>query len=123
GLGLAFYALGLALDILSESTLDPTLNRWLAQWGWPLLFLPGYFWFGSLLYLLPESSPWRNWFGRSFWIAFIPFALLFYLLAAATELIITVEVGGIPRPGPWYGVFAALILLEMSGILILLFRT
>lgn len=122
GLGLAVYAAGLAMDTLSQATADLTISQSLARWGWPLLFLPGYFWFASLLYLLPEGSPWRRWFGRPFWLAFIPFGILFYILVATTELIIIVPPEGRPQPGPWYGVFAVLILLELSGILILLIR-
>ena len=122
GLGLVVYALALAMHLLSGQSPDLNTAQSLARWGWPLFFLPGYFWFASLLYLLPESSLWRRWFGRSFWIAFIPVGILFYLLVATTELIITFAPEGVPQPGPWYTVFALIILLELSGILILLVR-
>ena len=120
GLGLAVYALALALDLLSRQTAEPTNSQTLARWGWPLLFLPAYFWFGSLLYLLPESSPWRQRFGRPFSIVLIPAAVLFYFLAVATDLIFTLSPAGVPQPGPWYTVFAVVILLELMSILFLL---
>lgn len=122
GLGLVVYALALAMHVLSGLAPDLSTAQSLARWGWPLFFLPGYFWFASLLYLLPERSLWRRWFGRSFWIAFIPVGILFYLLVATTELIIAFAPEGIPQPGPWYTVFALIILLELAGILILLVR-
>jgi hypothetical protein len=55
-------------------------------------------------------------------VAFVPLALLFYLLAVTTELIIEARPTGEPRPGLFYGVFAGLIILELSGILFLSIR-
>ncbi len=121
GLGLVAYALGLAMNTLSGQTADSNISHSLAQWGWPLLFLPAYFWFGSLIFLLPAHSPWRKWFGRPFWIAFIPVAILFYILIASTEMIITISPEGTPEAGAWYGVFAAVILVDLLGTVILLF--
>jgi hypothetical protein len=122
GLGLAVYALALAIDILSRPATELSGSQTLARWGWPLLFLPAYFWFGSLLYLLPESSVWRQRFGRPLAIVLIPAAVLFYLLAVATDLIITISPAGDPQPGPWYGVFAVIVLLELASILFLLIQ-
>jgi hypothetical protein len=110
------------MNILSGETADPAASRLLARWGWPLLFLPGYLWFASLLFLLPESSLWRKWFGRPFWLALIPVGILFYFVLAATELIFITTPEGTPRPGPWYAVFAAVIIIELLGILALLIR-
>ena len=56
GLGLMTYALGLAADILAVNTLGAELSSTLVQWGWPLLFLPALFWFGTLVFLLPEEE-------------------------------------------------------------------
>jgi hypothetical protein len=121
GLGLVAYALGLAADVLGQNAPDPEVALAFARWGWPLLFLPALFWFGSMLFLLPEDAPWRLRLGGvvSRWL--LPVALLLYLLAGGTELIVTVTPEGF-RPAPLYPLFAGSIALLLLGALLLLIR-
>lgn len=121
GLGLAFYALGLASSTLAQQTTDPQLENSLARWGWPLLFLPAIFWFGTLYYLLPAGHSLRKRLDPVVAFGLIPLAFLLYLLAGGTDLIVTTGSDGL-KPGPWYAVFAGLILLELLIILYLVLR-
>lgn len=121
GLGLATYALALAADLLSQHTTDPDLATTLARWVWPLLFLPALFWFGSLVYLLPEETPFRQRFGPLVSRGLFPVALIFYLVAGGTELFVTVSESEL-QPGPGYFILALLLAALLLGAVQILGR-
>jgi hypothetical protein len=121
GLGLVAYALGLAADILSQNAPDPEIALAFARWGWPLLFLPALFWFGSMLFLLPDDTPWRLRLRGILRKWLLPVAILLYLLAGGTELIVSVTPKGF-RPAPLYPLFAGAIALLLLEALLLLIR-
>jgi hypothetical protein len=122
GLGLAAYALGLAADILNQHAPNQEIALVFARWGWPLLFLPALFWFGSLLFLVPDDTPWRRRLRAIAKRWLLPVALLLYLLAGGTELIVTVTPEGF-RPAPLYPLFAGAIALLLLEALILLIQS
>jgi hypothetical protein len=111
GLGLALYALAVAG--ISLAALAPGVARFTR----PLLFLPAFFWFGAIVALLPETAvlrrralPWLD-------VILLPAGILFYLLAAAGELIF---VAG--EPGRGYTIFAAVIMALLLAALLLIGR-
>jgi uncharacterized membrane protein YkvA (DUF1232 family) len=108
GLGLLTYALGLAAVLMSRFATEPKMEEALARWGWPFLFLPALFWFGSMIYLLPEEAPLRERLGRAVERGLVPIAIIFYLIASLSELIITNSDGDL-SPGPLYPLFAVLL--------------
>lgn len=85
GLGLAAYALGLGLDVLTPYASQPEI--WM-RWRWPLLFIPALCWFGATLYLLPETN---LQLGRLANIGLIPAILFLYGVAFVTELPININ--------------------------------
>ncbi|MCI0393388.1 MAG: hypothetical protein L0322_00435, partial [Chloroflexi bacterium] len=121
GLGLVAYALSLAADLLSQYAGDMGAGPALARFGAPLLFSPAFFWLGSLIYLLPEEAPGRLFLGRLYDKVLLPGTLLFYLLAAGTEFVFQGTPAGV-RPGPGYRLFAAAVLFDLLGALLLLAR-
>jgi hypothetical protein len=122
GLGLMTYALGLAADILAVNTLGAELSSTLVQWGWPLLFLPALFWFGTLVFLLPEEEVERRQLDVIVGKGLLPVAILFYLLAGGTELIVSID-EGVFAPGPWYLLFTIILAAFMLGALVILIRS
>jgi len=69
GLGVLFFALALALEII---------------WGQQpnsILLLPALFWIGAALYLVPEETPWRHSVIRGWMLAVIPIFILTLLNA------------------------------------------
>jgi hypothetical protein len=100
GLGLAAYALGLGLDVLTPYAAQPEI--WL-RWRWPLLFVPALCWFGATLYLLPETNPQLELFAN---LGLIPAILFLYGVAFITDLPINVN-----QPGYWVFAFCVALLL------------
>lgn len=121
GLGVMAYAVSLGTGLLA--THAPTAERagLFARLHWPALFLPAFFWFITMLYLLPEGSLWQTALSglwrHTLWLA----AALFYLLSAGTNLIFDFS-GDLPQAGSAYLLFVAAILLPMLLALILLGR-
>ena len=69
GLGVVFYAIALALEIV---------------WGQQpngILLIPALFWIGAALYLVPEETPWRHSVIRGWMLAVIPIFILSLLNA------------------------------------------
>lgn len=71
GLGLVAYALGIGLDAVPTSDV-------LMRVRWALLFVPGVFWFGATIYMLPDERL------RKFF-AWPPALVLLFTLALATD--------------------------------------
>lgn len=116
GLGLIAYACALAGLLLAGQVTGDT-GRLLARLANPLLFLPAIFWAGTLSHLLPEDAPWRELFVRV-WNWALPFAaLLFYVLAAATDWVFAGD-GRVQPTGYWLaGLIALLPLIEVLLLL------
>ncbi|MGH2541281.1 MAG: hypothetical protein ACRDIB_00700 [Ardenticatenaceae bacterium] len=55
GLGLVFYAVGLAIELLIAFASTSTMALLLARIRWPLLFLPALLWIGALLDMVDED--------------------------------------------------------------------
>ncbi|MDX1614142.1 MAG: hypothetical protein R3300_07510, partial [Candidatus Promineifilaceae bacterium] len=121
GLGLVSYALGLAADLLSQAAPTPASSQLLARWGWPLLLLPALFWFGTLAYVLPESTMARRRLARPLRLFLIPGAILIYLLAGGTERVATIDDGGL-QPAPLYPLFALVVIGLLVGALLMVLR-
>lgn len=121
GMGLAVYALGLSADALAGQAPSPATAATLARWGWPLLLLPALFWFGSMIYMLPEDSAARRQFSRPASRLLPLVAILFYLLAAGTNLVVVSGEEGL-QPGRWYTIFAGFFFVLLLSGLILLWR-
>ncbi len=117
GLGVAAYAFSLATGFLALRAPTPEAARLLARLHWPSLFLPAFFWFVTMLYLLPEASPlhaalsrvWRH----TLWLG----AALFYLLSAGTRLIFDFS-GDVPQAGSAYLLFVVAILGPMLLVIV-----
>ncbi len=75
GLGFATFALGTAAILLNQFAGEQATDEALARWGWPLLFLPALFWFGSMFYLLPKEVPIRPRLGGLVGKALIPLTI------------------------------------------------
>jgi hypothetical protein len=89
---------------------------------WPTLFLPAFFWFGAMVYLLPEEGHLRSRLGQIGVYGLLLIAIPFYVVSAGTNLIFDFSPDP-PRPGPAYLVFAAAVLLPMLSALILVGRS
>jgi len=103
GLGLAVYALGLGLDVLTPYAISPEM--WM-RWRWPLLFIPALCWFGATLHLLPETNPQLS---RIANLGLIPAILFLYGLAFITDLPISIN-----QPGYWILAFGVALLLGLA---------
>jgi hypothetical protein len=121
GLGLLFYALALAGEVLSAQASSPELALRLTRLGWPLLFLPALFWFGATVYRLPETMPLRDPLQTVLNRILIPTAIPFYLVSAATNLVFDFNQAP-PQPGPTYVLFAIAVLLPMLAACLLVMR-
>ena len=77
GMGLLAYGLALVFYMVSGFASGPESNQVLGRWGWPFLFLPALFWAGTLVYLLPESSPLRSRLVPILSRGLLPFAIVF----------------------------------------------
>jgi hypothetical protein len=109
GLGLAAYALGLALDSLTPYAPIPALEETLSHLRWPLLFVPALCWFAAAVDLLPEDLPIRarltNWtayglplvivllYLASFGVVFLDRSSLHWLLAVVIGLLLLIALG------------------------------
>jgi hypothetical protein len=122
GLGLVTYALSLASDLLVVHAPTPALTVNLARLHWPLLFLPSLFWFGAMVYLLPEPTSLRAYLSRMLSNALLPAAIPFYLFSAGTSFIFDFT-ADTPRAGPAYFIFAAVVLLPLLAALFLAEQT
>ena len=121
GLGLTAYALSLASDLLTAHAPTAALSLTLTRLHWPLLFLPALFWFGTMVYRLPEiSSLYANMRTILNWIL-LPLAIPFYLISASTNLIFDFTQAP-PQTGPAYLIFAGAVLLPMLVALFLVVR-
>jgi len=121
GLGLIAYALSLASDLLTAFAPTPTLSLTLTRLHWPLLFLPGLFWFGTMVYRLPEMTAlYANMRTILNWVL-LPLAIPFYLISAGTNLIFDFTQRP-PQTGPAYLIFAGAVLLPMFVALFLVIR-
>jgi hypothetical protein len=118
GLGLVFYALSLATDLLAMQAPTAVSAELLTRLHWPLLFLPAAFWFGATVHLLPEDTPWQGLLSRSWGYGLLPLAIPFYLFSAGTDLIFDFSTDP-PQPGPAYLLFAGLVMLPMLVALLL----
>jgi hypothetical protein len=122
GLGLATYALGLAAILLSQFAGEQVTEEALARWGWPLLFLPALFWFGSMFYLQPKEAPIRRRLGSLVGILLIPLAIIFYIVAVSSNLIVSIAEGDL-SPGPWYPIFAVMLFVFLMASLLIVIRS
>lgn len=121
GLGLVAYAVGLALEILSDFAPSPELGAILARLRWPLFFFPALFWAGALLYVLPENMAGRGRLLRGWRYGLLPVGALAYLLALATDLLVKIS-DNKPQAGPLYPLFVAVIFLPLLADLVLFWR-
>lgn len=114
--------MALAASLLAAASTDTSTRELLVRWGWPLLFLPALFWFGSMIYLLPADSPLRMRLDLGLRRGLIPLALLLYLLVAVSDVFITI-VDGEPSTGPGHPFFAAFIVVLSLGTLAIVLRS
>jgi len=114
--------MALAASLLATVSTDTSTRELLARWGWPLLFLPALFWFGSMIYLLPEESPLRVRLDLNLRRGLIPLALLLYLAVAVSDVFIMI-VDGEPTTGPGYPFFAVFIIVLLLATLAIIFRS
>jgi hypothetical protein len=122
GLGLAAYALGLALDSVSPFATTYELFAVLAPARWPFLFLPALFWIGALSYLLPEEHRWRHPFTAIWQYAILPAALIFWFLSISTNLIVGITPHG-AEPGPLYLVFVVFVLIPLLALIVAIWQS
>ena len=115
--GLIVYALALAGEIIGEAAPAPTAML-VARFGRPLFFLPAFFWFASVLTLLPESAGRRHVVSRWLDPAVTLTVFLIYFLAALTGFVFT-PAGDTLRPGPGYAPFAAVVAALLLATLLL----
>lgn len=117
-LGLIAYALGIATELLAGYASTPAWALLLIRVHWPVLFLPAFFWMGTIIYLLPEEIPWQAWLSQIWTYGLLPTAILFYVLSAGTDLIFDFS-AEVPQAGPAYLLFAGAVLLPMLSALLL----
>ncbi len=120
GLGLVSYGVGWGLELLGQAA-TTELAREIARWRWPFFFLPALFWTGAIIYLLPTDKPWQATLARVWRNGLLPVALLFYLVAAATNQLFDSQ-GNRPSSGLAYAVFILLIILPLLGALLLVWQ-
>lgn len=118
GLGVVFYAVSLALEII---------------WGQQqngLLLIPALFWIGAALYLLPEETSWRPSIIRIWLLSFIPIFILtlinlwFSIIAIFALFGCIVLIASFKMKGYFRNTFAALVVIGMffslsTGLLVL----
>jgi hypothetical protein len=121
GLGSVAYALSLATDLLAVEAATPAQALTMVRLHWPMLFLPAFFWFGAMVYLLPEEGQLRSRLGQIGIYSLFLIAIPFYVVSAGTNLIFDFSMQP-PRPGSAYLVFAGAVLLPMLIALILVGR-
>jgi len=119
GLGILAYAFSLGTDLLATYAPTPALSMTFTRLHWPLLFLPAFFWFVAILYLLPGDSSWHPHQAKLWSQGIILLAVPFYLFSAGTNLIFDFSTTP-PQAGPAYLLFAAAVLLPMGVALILI---
>jgi hypothetical protein len=121
GLGLAAYALGLALDSLASFATTPDLSTVLTRARWPFLFLPALLWIGTLIYILPEEHRWYRPFAGIFQYTILPAALIFWFLSTGSNLIVEITTDT-ARPGPLYLAMASLTLIPLLALVVAIGR-
>jgi hypothetical protein len=121
GLGLAAYALALAVGLLGEAA--PLISAAiLVRVERLLLLLPAFCWSGALIQLLPEDLPLRARLDRAWVYALLPLAMAGMALAFITDTIFD-PASGPPAVGPGYLALAALAILPLLVGLVLVWRT
>ncbi|MCP4598957.1 MAG: hypothetical protein GY847_00175 [Proteobacteria bacterium] len=122
GMGLVAHALSTATGLLVVYAPIPEISLNLARVHWPMLFLPAIFWFGAMVYLLPETMPLRIHLNRVLSYAVLPIAILFYLFSGGTNFIFDFSTVP-PQAGPAHPIFAGMVLLPLLAALFLAART
>ena len=120
GLGLIAYAVIPAIDMLHELA-DQEMADVLLRIQYPLVLLPAIFWSVAMIYLLPESSTWREKLTNQRIIAVIVGDSLVLIGVAATNLVFDFSTAD-TEPGFLYVVFAAFVIAILGGLLFLTFR-
>ncbi len=121
GLGLLFYAFSVATGSLLPFAPNPTAEQVVARLHWPVLFLPGLFWLGAIVYLLPEDSASREPLVRVWLYVVLPVALPLFLISAGANLVFDFATIP-PLPGPAYPLFVSLLVLPLLAALFLVWR-
>lgn len=112
GIGLLAYAVSLASATLARFAPAPAGVMILTRLHAPMLFLPAFFWFATIIYLLPETSGARATLIRVWKFGLLPVAVPLYLLSVFANLVFDFS-SGLPQPGPAYGVFAVAVLVPL----------
>ena len=124
GLGLVVYALSLALAMLARYAPTITTAELLTRLHWSMLFLPAFFWLGTITYLLPQSQPTRSWLVRAWEYVLLPVAIPLYILTASANLVLDFSQGtGDPQPGPAYWIFVVAVVVPLLVALFFVWQT
>lgn len=118
GLGLIFYALSLATGLLLRFAPSAATTQILTRLHWSMLFLPGLFWLGTIIFLLPEATSLREPLVRVWNFVILPVALPLFLISAGANLIFDFAIVP-PQPGPAYPLFVSLLGLPLLAALLL----
>ncbi|GAB4431782.1 MAG: hypothetical protein Kow0031_13010 [Anaerolineae bacterium] len=122
GLGLLFFALSMATGLLLRFAPSGETAQILARLHWPMLFLPGLFWLGTIIYLLPPDAPAQEPLKRVWVMVILPVAVPVFLISAGANLVFNFD-SVPPRPGPAYPLFVSLLVLPLLGALALVAHT
>jgi len=121
GLGLVTYSLALAADLLLNFIADPIQAGIFLRWSWPFILMPAIFWFGSILYLIPESAGWSQKAGAMVNRWLIPLAIVVFVVAGSTGIFGAISADGL-RPNFAYLVFVTTFFILLLGSILLLLR-
>src|SRR5215472_7794270 len=102
GLGLVVCAVGWASIALSDVASTTTFAATVVRWCWLCSFLPPIFWTGTIIFLVPEDLPLREYLRKAWLYGLLPFTLAFYVLSAGSGLLIAKATN---LPASWQSAF------------------
>jgi hypothetical protein len=120
GLGLIVYAVIPATDML-HAIADSDTADILIRIQYPLVLLPATFWSIAMLFLLPDSSEWREKLSERTIMTILLIDIAIITIAATTNLVFDFSADD-PEAGLLFIAFALFVVLTLGGLLILTLR-